>query len=35
MKNLKTNAETVIKLSDIKVDQGVEDDLFSRRTLLR
>ena len=35
MKNLKTGAETVIKLSDIKVDQGVEDDLFSRRTLLR
>lgn len=35
MKNLKTNAETVIQLSDIKVDQGVEDDLFSRRTLLR
>jgi outer membrane lipoprotein-sorting protein len=35
MKNLKTNAETVIRLSDIKVNQGVEDDLFSRRTLLR
>ena len=35
MKNLKTGAETVIKLSDIKVDQGVEDSLFSRRTLLR
>jgi len=35
MKNLKTNAETVIKLSDIKVDTGVEDSLFSKRTLLR
>ncbi|PRQ02947.1 Outer membrane lipoprotein carrier protein LolA [Enhygromyxa salina] len=35
MKNLKTGAETVIQLSDIKVDQGVEDALFSRRTLLR
>jgi outer membrane lipoprotein-sorting protein len=35
MKNLKTNAETRIKLSDIKVNQGVEDDLFSKRTLLR
>jgi outer membrane lipoprotein-sorting protein len=35
MKNLKTGAETVLQLSDIKVDQGVEDDLFSRRTLLR
>lgn len=35
MKNLKTNAETVVKLSGIKVNQGVEDDLFSKRTLLR
>jgi outer membrane lipoprotein-sorting protein len=35
MKNLKTNAETVVKLSDIKVNQGVGDDLFSKRTLLR
>ncbi|MFO7565627.1 MAG: outer membrane lipoprotein-sorting protein [Enhygromyxa sp.] len=35
MKNLKTGAETRIKLSDIKVNQGVEDDLFSKRTLLR
>ena len=35
MKNLKTGAETVVKLSDIKVNQGVEDGLFSRRTLLR
>jgi outer membrane lipoprotein-sorting protein len=35
MKNLKTNAETVVKLSDIKVNQGVSDDLFSKRTLLR
>ena len=35
MKNLKTGAETIIKLSDIKVNQGVEDDLFSKRTLLR
>jgi outer membrane lipoprotein-sorting protein len=35
MKNLKTNAETVVKLSDIKVNQGVSDDLFQKRTLLR
>lgn len=35
MKNLKTGAETVIQLSAIKVDQGVDDGLFSRRTLLR
>jgi outer membrane lipoprotein-sorting protein len=35
MKNLKTGAETVIKLSDIKVNQGIEDSLFSKRTLLR
>ena len=35
MKNLKTGAETKIKLADVKVNQGVEDDLFSRRTLLR
>jgi outer membrane lipoprotein-sorting protein len=35
MKNLKTGAETVITLSDIKVDLGVGDDLFSRRMLLR
>ena len=27
--------ETKIKLADVKVNQGVEDDLFSRRTLLR
>jgi outer membrane lipoprotein-sorting protein len=35
MKNLKTGAETKIKLSNVKVNQGVSDDLFSRRTLLR
>ena len=35
MKNLKTGAETKIKLSGIKVNQGVEDSLFSKRTLLR
>lgn len=35
MKNLKTGAKTVVKLSNIKVDQGVEDSLFSKRTLLR
>ena len=35
MKNLKTGAETKIKLSEIKVDQGVQDSLFSKRTLLR
>jgi outer membrane lipoprotein-sorting protein len=35
MKNLKSNEETIVKLSGIKVNQGVEDDLFSKRTLLR
>ena len=35
MKNLKTGAETVINLTDIKVNRGVEDSLFSKRTLLR
>ena len=35
MKNLKTGSETVINLSNVQVDQGVEDDLFSKRTLLR
>ncbi len=35
MMNLKTGAETKIKLSNVLVNQGVEDDLFSRRTLLR
>ena len=35
MKNLKTGAETRIKLSDVQVNQGVEDSLFSKRTLLR
>ncbi len=35
MKNLKTGAETVITLSNVQVNQGVEDALFSKRTLLR
>lgn len=35
MKNLKTGNETVVHLTDIKVNQGVDDTLFSRRTLLR
>jgi outer membrane lipoprotein-sorting protein len=35
MKNLKTGNETVVHLNDIKVNQGVEDSLFSKRTLLR
>ena len=35
MKNLKTGAETKIQLSDIRVNTGVEDALFSKRTLLR
>ncbi|NVB36294.1 outer membrane lipoprotein-sorting protein [Pseudenhygromyxa sp. WMMC2535] len=35
MKNLKTGAETVINMSGLKVDQGVDDGLFSKRTLLR
>jgi outer membrane lipoprotein-sorting protein len=35
MLNLKTKDVTVITMSDIKVNQGVGDDIFSRRTLLR
>ena len=35
MKNLKTGNETVVHLHDIKVNQGVEDSLFSKRMLLR
>ena len=35
MKNLKAGSKTIINLSNVKVDQGVEDSLFSRRTLLR
>lgn len=35
MKNLKTNDETVIHLSEIDVKTEISDDIFSRRTLLR
>ncbi len=35
MKNLKTGDETMIKLSKIDVNTPIEDDLFSRRTLMR
>ncbi len=35
MLDLKTGDVSVIKLSNLLVNQGVEDDLFSRRTLLR
>ncbi len=35
MANLKTGDTTVIELTDVRVNEGVEDDIFSRRTLLR
>lgn len=35
MKNLKTGDHTVVTLDDLTVNQGVSDDLFSRRTLMR
>ncbi len=35
MRNLKTGNETVIKLDNVRVNQGIGDELFSRRTLLR
>ena len=35
MKNLKTGDYTVVSLSHVRVDQGVSDELFSRRTLMR
>jgi outer membrane lipoprotein-sorting protein len=35
MSDLKAGDTTVIQLSNVKVNQGVEDDLFSRRMLLR
>ncbi len=35
MLNVKTGDVTVIKLSDIQVNQGLGDDIFSRRALLR
>ncbi len=35
MSNSKTGDVTVIKLSDIQVNQGVDDAIFSRRELLR
>ena len=35
MTNLKTGEATKIELGDVKVNQGIEDDLFSRRMLLR
>lgn len=33
--DLRSGATTVIDLSDVRVNQGVEDDVFSRRMLLR
>lgn len=35
MDDLRTNDSTVITLSNLQVNQGIEDDLFSRRMLLR
>lgn len=35
MSDLKAGDSTIIQLSNVKVNQGVEDDLFSRRMLLR
>ncbi len=35
MRNFKTGDQTVVKLMDVRVNQGVTDDLFSRRTLMR
>ena len=35
MKNLKTGAETVIQLSEIQVNQGVDDSMFNRARLMR
>ncbi|RMG99670.1 MAG: outer membrane lipoprotein-sorting protein [Deltaproteobacteria bacterium] len=35
MRNLKTGNETVIRLQNVRVNQGVTDELFSRRTLMR
>jgi outer membrane lipoprotein-sorting protein len=35
MANVKTGDKSVVQLSGVRVNQGVEDDLFSRRTLLR
>lgn len=35
MTNLEDGDVTVIEMTDVKVNQGIGDDLFSRRTLLR
>ncbi len=35
MENKKTGNKTVIKLSNVKVNQGLDEDTFSRRNLLR
>lgn len=35
MRNLKTDDTTVIELSNVRVNEGVDDGLFSRRQLLR
>jgi outer membrane lipoprotein-sorting protein len=35
MTNLKDGDATVVELSEVKVNQGVDDDVFSRRMLLR
>ena len=35
MEDAKSGNKTVIELSKVQVNQGITDDLFSRRTLLR
>jgi outer membrane lipoprotein-sorting protein len=35
MEDTKSGNKTVIELSKVRVNQGITDDLFSRRTLLR
>ena len=35
MSDLKSGDSSVIRISDVQVNTGVEDDLFSRRMLLR
>ena len=35
MKDLKTGSKTTISLSNLRVNQGVDDGMFSRRTLMR
>jgi hypothetical protein len=35
MRNVRTGDKTVIRLSNLRVNQGVKDDTFSRRVLMR